>query len=69
MSLLSVFPALLSAALTLSSGHCCEPNRPPGGAILVVLGGDPFVDIVCEQMIVVNKLSVQLVISNEGEYG
>ena len=68
MSLLGVFPALLSDAPALSSGHCCEPNRPPGGAILVVCGGDPFVDIVCERKIVVNKSLIQLVISNEAEY-
>jgi len=68
VSLLGVFPALLSDAPTLSSGRCCEPNRPPGGAILVVFGGDLFVDIVCEQKMVVNKLSIQLVISNEAEY-
>jgi hypothetical protein len=49
---LSVFtpriPLLLSDAPTLSSGHCCEPSSPTCGAILVVFGGDPFVDIVCK---------------------
>ena len=49
MSLLSVFLALLSDTPTLSSGHCCEPNRLPSGAILVIFGGDLFVDIECEQ--------------------
>ena len=68
MSLLSIFPALLSDAPTLSSGRCCEPNRPPSGAISVVFGGDPFIDIVCEYIMVVNKLSIQLVISNVAEY-
>jgi hypothetical protein len=52
----------------LSSRHCCEPNRPRSGAILVVFGGDPFVDMVCEPELVVNKLSIQLVISNVAEY-
>jgi hypothetical protein len=47
--LLGVFPALLYDATTLSSGCCCEPNNPPGGAILVDFSGDPFVDIGCEQ--------------------
>ena len=68
VSLFGVFPAILSDAPTLSSGRCCEPNRPPGGAILVVFGGDPFIDIVCESKMVVMKLSIPLVISNEGEY-
>ena len=68
MSLLGVFPAVLSDAPSLPSGHYCEPNSPPDGAMLVVFGGDPFVDIVYEQMMVVNKLSIQLVISNEAEY-
>ena len=35
---------------------------------MVAFGGDPFVDIVCEKKMVVNKLSIQLVISNEAEY-
>ena len=68
MYLLGVFPASLSAAPTLYSGRCCEPNSPPNGVILVVFGGHPFVDIVCEQKMVVNKFSIQLVISNEAEY-
>ena len=48
MSWLSVFPALLSDAPTLSSGSCREPNGPPVGAILVVFAGYPCVDIICE---------------------
>ena len=67
MSLLSVFPALLSDAPTLSSGHCCEPNSPLVGDILVVLGRDPFVDIMCKQMMGVIKLSIQLAILNAAE--
>jgi len=35
---------------------------------VVVFGGDLFVDIICEQEMEVNKLSIQLVISNEAEY-
>ena len=54
MSLLDPFATLLSDAPTLSSGHCCEPYRPPGGAILVVFGGDLFVNIECEHKMVVN---------------
>jgi hypothetical protein len=69
VSLLDVYPALLSDAPTLSSGRFCEPNRPPGGAVVVVFAGDPFVNIVCEQKKVVNQLSIQLVMSNEVEYG
>jgi len=68
VSLLGVFPVLVSGVPTLSSGHCSEPNSPPVGAILVLLGGDPFVHIVCEQRMIVIKLSIQLVISNEAEY-
>ena len=68
MSLLGAFPALLSAAPTLSSERCCEPNNPPVGAILVVFSGDLLFDIMCEQKMVVNKLSIQLVISNEAKY-
>jgi len=68
LSLLSVFPVLLSDARTLSSGCCCEPNSPLVGVILVVIGGDPFIDIVFEPKLVVNKLSIQLLISNEAEY-
>jgi len=63
VSLLGVLPALLCDAPTLSSGRCCELNSPTVGAILVVFGGDPFVEIVCEKTMVVNKLSIQLVIS------
>jgi len=47
--LIGVFPALLSDAPTMSSGHCYEANSPQAGAILVVIGGDLFVDIVCKQ--------------------
>jgi len=65
---LGAFPASSSHAPTLSSGRCCEPNGPSAGAILVVFGGDPFVDIVCEQKMVVEEFSIQLVISNEEEY-
>jgi len=36
--------------------------------MLDVFGGDPFVDIVFEQQMVVNQLSIQLVILNEAEY-
>jgi len=69
VSLFGVFPALLSDAPKLSSGRCCcEPNRPPSGAILVVFGGDPFINIVCEQKMVLIKASIQVVISNEAEY-
>ena len=53
MSLISVFSALLYDAPTLSSGRWCELNSPPVGAIVLVFGGDPFVDIVCEQKMVV----------------
>ena len=35
---------------------------------MVFFGGDLFVDIVCEQRMVVNKLSIELVILNEKEY-
>ena len=64
---LGVFPALLYGAPTLSSGRCCEPNSPPVEAILVVFSRDPFVDIVCEQKMLVINYSIQLVISNEAE--
>jgi len=64
MPILGVFPALSSDAPTLSSGRCCDPNSPPVGAILVVFGGYPFVDIVCEQMMVVNYVPIELVVSN-----
>jgi hypothetical protein len=30
----------------LSTGHCSEPNIPPVGAILVIIGGDSFVHII-----------------------
>jgi hypothetical protein len=52
VSLLGVFPASLSDSPTLSFGRCCEPNSLLVGAILVVLGRDPFVDIVCEHIII-----------------
>jgi len=55
VSLVGVFPASLSNAPTFSSGQCCEPNSALVGAILVVVGGDPFVDILCKQQIVVIK--------------
>jgi hypothetical protein len=49
------FAAWSSDAPTLSSGGCCEANRPHGGAILAVFSADPFVDIGCEQkMVVIN---------------
>jgi len=41
-----------------SSGCCCEPDSRPTEAILVVFSGDPFVDIVWKQMMVVNKFSI-----------
>ena len=69
MPLLGVFPALFSDAPTLPSVCFCEPNWPPSGARLVVFSGDLFVDIVCEQQIDVNQVSIQLVISNVAEYG
>ena len=68
MSFLGVFQALISDAPTLSSGRCCEQNSKSVGAILVDFGGDPFVDIICEQMIVVDQLSFQSMISKEAEY-
>ena len=37
------------------------------GVILVVFGGDPFVDIVCKQQMVAYKLLIQLVVSNEAQ--
>ena len=67
MSLLGVFPILLSHAPTLSSGRCSVANSPPVGAILVVFGGDPCFHIICEQKMVVNQISIQLVISNVAE--
>jgi len=63
-----VFPALIFDAPTVSSGHCYEPNHQPVGAIVVVFGGDPYIDIICEQTMVVNNLSIQLEILNAGEY-
>jgi hypothetical protein len=59
------FPALFSDATTLFSGHYCEPNSRLVGAILVVFAADPFVNVVCEETIAVNELSIHLVISNE----
>ena len=53
MTLLGVFPALLSDAPTLFSQCGCEPNSPPVGDILVGFSGDPFVNIICEQKMVV----------------
>jgi hypothetical protein len=46
VSLVSVFPALLSDAPILSSGYCSEPESPPAAALLVVFGGNPLVHIV-----------------------
>jgi len=43
----------------------CSPAVEP---ILVVFGGDSFVDIVCETKIVVHIVSVLLVIPNAPEY-
>jgi len=68
VSLLGVFPALLSDAPKLSSGHSCEPKSPPVGAILVVFGGDLCVNIVCEQKMGLNTSLIQVLISNEAEY-
>jgi len=68
VSLLTVLPVLLCDAHKLSTGHYCERNSPPVRAILVVFGADLFVEILCEQMMVVNKLSTELVISNQAEY-
>ena len=56
MSLSGVFPALISDAPTLSSGHRFEQNSPPVGAILVDLGGDLCVNIICEQIIDGNRI-------------
>ena len=48
-SLLLVFAASLSDNPKLPSGHCCKPNSPQGGAILVVFGGDLFVNLICAE--------------------
>jgi len=57
LTLLGVFPALLSDAPTLSSGRCCEPDTgPPVGARVHVFGGDPFGDIVCERQDVCKRI-------------
>jgi hypothetical protein len=37
----------LSGGFELLSMHCCNPIRPPGGAIVTAFGGDPFVDMLC----------------------
>ena len=63
-----MLPALSSDAPTLSSGCCCEPNSAPGGAILIIFGRDPFVEILCNQKMVVFNSSIQLVILNKAEY-
>jgi hypothetical protein len=68
VSVLGVFPAVLSEAAILSSGRCCEPNSPHVGAILIVFTGYLFVDTVCEQKMVPKKASIELVISNEVEF-
>ena len=49
VSLLNVFLALLSDAPTLPSGCCGEGTRSRVGAILVVFGGNLFIDIICVQ--------------------
>jgi hypothetical protein len=54
MSLQVACHELLPGDSELSSVRHCEPNRPPGGAILTVVGGDPFVDMQCETTIVVH---------------
>jgi hypothetical protein len=58
-----VFPALLSDASTLSSGHCAEPNRPPAGAMLGVFCADLFFDIVCKQ-----KDNIRQIINLNGDF-
>ena len=35
---------------------------------MVVFSGDPFVDIACEQIMMGNQLSIQLVILTDVEY-
>jgi len=67
MSLLSVFPASMSDASKLSSGLCWDQNNLLVGAILVVIGRDPFMDFVCEQD-GGKELSIQFVISNKGNH-
>ena len=44
----------LSGDSELSSPSCWGPNRPPGGTIFTVFGGDLFVDMLCSTKIVVN---------------
>jgi hypothetical protein len=48
VSVVGVFQALLSDTPTSWSGRCCEPNSPHVEVILVVFGGDLFVNIVWE---------------------
>jgi len=40
---------LVSDGSELSHQRRCVPSRLPGGAIVDVFGGDPFVDMFCEQ--------------------
>jgi hypothetical protein len=65
--LLDVFPVLKSDDPTFSSGCGCEPYSSTGEATLVVFSGDPFIDTVCGTKMVINKLSIELVISNAAE--
>jgi hypothetical protein len=68
VSLLGLFRDVISFAIPLSSVHCCKPNSHPVEAILFLISGDPFVEIICEQKMVVDTFSLELAFWNEAEY-